>query len=121
MNTITPNLKDRISWIYEQVLLRPYMFCHAAEIETFIMGVEFVLDELDPERPDRYRAFLGEKGFGMGRFESQFERDNHCSVTMSQRHSDEENQRTDLSPEYEQAFTDHWKAFLEWKRTKSST
>src|ERR1041385_2908606 len=96
------------------------MFCHPVEIETFVMGIEFLLDELDPERPDRYRAYLGEKGYGMGRFESQFERDNHCLITMARHeNANSGDLRDDLSAQYEQMFQAHWEAFLEWKRSKS--
>ena len=107
-------LLAHITWLYDEILKRPQMFCNVVAIENYILAVESLVDTLvnAKNRPAGYKAFLGAKQFGARTFESMFSSQNNCVLRFVDINSGVD---SGLGEKYLQEFIKHWKEFLEWR------
>jgi hypothetical protein len=111
-----------INSIYEDIAQGKPTIANPIGVEDFIWAFEIILDALDPstkERPNSYRAFLGERKFGMFTFVSRFCQSN--SVTFGLRELDGGSRSHDeLAALFREQFHHHWIAYLSWRSDKLS-
>jgi hypothetical protein len=116
------SVRERIEWIYAELLIRPQFLVSLGPIEPCILALEMVLDMLtSTERNDSYAKYLGENQFGMHVFDSKFAVKHDSVVSFrAGRNAGLRDEESELISQYRQEFSEHWKRFLEWRRSRSA-
>jgi len=114
-------VRRHVDWVYRQLATRPQLFGPPAAVESVVMALEGVLDAISgsSDRPGSYRAFLGELGYGMRRFESQFEAAEGCRLAFVPVAVVPAAGQPDMDARYSERFAGHWASFLEWRHGRA--